>query len=161
MAQLTVSGTIRLMEEPQAAAENECIFCAIVAGRAEVSLAYEDATVVVWMALHPVVPGHLLVVPRQHVVGLEDIDAATSAHVWSVGHQMARVLRRSRLRCEGINVVLCDGEAAFQTVFHFHLHVIPRYEGDGWTILPDEVERERSLLDSEAQVIRDAIASTD
>ncbi len=65
------------------------------------------------------------------------------------------------MRCEGINVFLCDGEVAFQTVFHFHLHVIPRYAGDGWTIIPDEVERERWLLDSEAQVIKDAIASTD
>lgn len=154
-------GTIRLMAEPQTAPEHECIFCAIAAGRAEASLVYEDATVVVFMALHPVVPGHLLVVPREHAVGLEDIDPVTSAHVWSIGHEVSRALRRSGMRCEGINVFLCDGEAAFQTVFHFHLHVIPRYAGDGWTILPDEVERERSLLDGEAQVIRDAIGSAD
>jgi hypothetical protein len=51
-------------------------------------------------------------------------------------------------------------EAAFQTVFHFHLHVIPRYAGDGWTIVPETAERERSLLDSDAQAIKDAIAST-
>jgi diadenosine tetraphosphate (Ap4A) HIT family hydrolase len=73
---------------------------------------------------------------------------------------MSRALRRSDMRCEGINVFLCDGEAAFQTVFHFHLHVIPRYARDGWTIIPDEVERERSLLDSDAQAIKDAIALT-
>ena len=65
------------------------------------------------------------------------------------------------MRCEGINVFLCDGEAAFQTVLHFHLHVIPRYAGDGWTTIPDSAERERSLLDSDAQAIKDAIASTD
>ena len=65
------------------------------------------------------------------------------------------------MRCEGINVVLCDGEAAFQTVFHFHLHVIPRHAGDGWTLKPDPPERERSLLDSDAQAIKDADASTD
>ncbi|MDQ1536934.1 MAG: histidine triad family protein [Actinomycetota bacterium] len=137
----------------------ECVFCAIVAGQAEASLVHQDETVVVFMALHPVVPGHLLVVPRKHAMGLEDLDAPTSAHVWSVGHGMARALRRSRMRCEGINVLLCDGEVAFQTVFHFHLHVIPRYAGDGWTIVPDEVERERSLLDREAQAIKDAIAA--
>ncbi|WP_425265998.1 HIT domain-containing protein [Amycolatopsis tolypomycina] len=50
-------------------------------------------------------------------------------HVWSVGHDMARALRRSRLRCAGINVLVCDGEVAFQTVFHFHLHVIPATPG--------------------------------
>ena len=90
------------------------------------------------MDLNPVTPGHLLVVPRTHAVGLEDLDAATSAHVWSVGHDMAAALRRSGMRCEGINVLLCDGEVAFQTVFHFHLHVIPRYAGDGWTIIPEQ-----------------------
>lgn len=69
-------------------------------------------------------------------------------------------MRRSRLGCEGINVLVCDGEAAFQTVFHFHLHVIPRYPGDGWTIKATPPERERSLLDGEAQVIKDAFAGT-
>ncbi len=136
-----------------------CIFCAIAAGEAEASLVHEDDTVLVFMALHPVVPGHLLVVPRRHVVGLEDIDAATSAHVWAVGHEMARALRRSDLRCEGINVFLCDGDAAFQSVFHFHLHVIPRYVGDSWKLLVEEVERERRLLDAEARAVRDALAA--
>src|SRR6476620_1734550 len=98
-----------------------CVFCAIAAHQAEASVVYEDETVVVFMDLNPVTPGHLLVVPREHAVGLEDLDRATSAHVWSVGHDMARALRRSSLRPEGINVLLCDGEAAFQTVFHFHL----------------------------------------
>ena len=120
---------------------------------------YQDETVVVFMSLHPVVPGHLLVVPREHAVGLEDLDRATSAHVWSIGHDMARALRRSALRCEGINIFVCDGEIAFQTVLHFHLHVIPRHAGDGWNIVPDEVERERALLDNEAQAVRDAVAS--
>lgn len=142
-------------------ATQECIFCAIVARRAGASVVFEDETVVAFMDLNPVTPGHLLVVPRQHVVGLEDIDEVTSAHVWSVGHKMARALRRSRMRCEGINLFLCDGEVAFQTVFHFHLHVIPRYAGDGWTIIPEPPERERSLLDRDAQAIKDAIASTD
>jgi histidine triad (HIT) family protein len=142
-------------------AEQECLFCAIAARRAEASVVYEDETVVAFMDLSPVTPGHLLVVPREHAVGFEDLDAATSAHVWSVGHAMARALRRSGLRCEGINVFVCDGEAAFQTVFHFHLHVIPRHAGDGWTIIPDTQERERSLLDRDARAIRDAITSTD
>src|SRR4051812_43652284 len=149
------------MSEPHRAPEQECIFCAIVAGRAEASLVHEDENVVVFMDRSPVTPGHLLVVPRAHAVGLEDLDAAIGAHVWSVGHQMARALRRSSMGCEGINVLVCDGEVAFQTVFHFHLHVIPRYPGDGWILKAESPERERSLLDSDAQAIRDAIASTD
>lgn len=156
---MRLSGTIRLVADARAAPEHACLFCAIVAGRAAASVVHEDETVVVFMALHPVVIGHLLVVPRKHAVGLEDLDDVTSAHVWSVGHDMARALRRSGLRCRGINVLLCDGDVAFQTVFHFHLHVIPRHAGDGWTIVPAEVERDRSLLDSDAQVIRGAIAA--
>jgi histidine triad (HIT) family protein len=142
---------------------NECVFCAIVARQAEASMVYEDETVVVWMDLNPVTHGHLLVVPRKHAVGLEDLDPATGAHVWSVGHDMARALRRSSMRCQGINVVVCDGEAAYQTVFHFHLHVIPRYPGDGlgepFKVEPQE--REKSLRDSDAQTIKAAIASMD
>ena len=121
---------------------------------------YEDDTVVAFMDLNPVTPGHLLVVPRKHAAGLEDLDGATSAHAWSVGHEMSRALRRSDLGCDGINVFLCDGEAAFQTVFHFHLHVIPRYVGDGWSLIPEPLERERILLDNDARAIKDAIALT-
>src|SRR3712207_447000 len=149
------------MTQNSTSATQRCIFCAIVAGRAEASVVYQDETVVVFMDLKPVTPGHLLVVPREHAAGLEDLDGVTSAHVWSVGHDMARALRRSGMRCEGINVFLCDGEVAFQTVFHFHLHVIPRYAGDGWTINAKSQERERSLLDSDAQAIKNAIASID
>jgi histidine triad (HIT) family protein len=145
------------------AAAGECVFCAVVAGRAEASVVVEDETVVVWMDLNPVTHGHLLVVPRTHAVGLEDLDALTSAHVWSVGHRMAKVLRRSSLGCRGINIVVCDGEAAFQTVPHFHLHVIPRYPGDGvgapFAVEPRE--REKSLRDRDAHAVRAALASMD
>lgn len=148
------------MTEERAA--EECVFCAIVAHRAEASLVFEDETVAVWMDLNPVTHGHLLVVPRRHAVGLEELDAVTSAHVWSVGHDMARALRRSSLGCQGINVLVCDGEAAFQTVFHFHLHVIPRYPGDGLgePFAVETHEREKSLRDSDAHAIRAALAST-
>jgi histidine triad (HIT) family protein len=95
-------------------------------------------------------------VPRNHAVGLEDLDEAAAAQVWSVANKMARALRRSSLRCEGMNLLLCDGEVAFQTVFHVHLHVIPRYAGDGWTISPKTLDRERSLLDGDAEAIQTA-----
>ena len=149
------------MTEHDTAPDQECSFCAIVAGRAEASVVHQDETVVAFMDLYPVTPGHLLVVPREHAAGLEDLDRATSAHAWSVGHDLARALRRSSLGCEGINMLLCDGEVAFQSVFHVHLHVIPRYAGDGWTIEPESRERDRSLLDDDAKAIKRAIASTD
>ncbi len=149
------------MAQNVTAVDPSCIFCAIVARRAEASVVFEDEKVVAFMDLNPVAPGHLLVVPRQHAVGLEELDRAAGAHVWSVGHDLARALRRSGIRCEGINILVCDGEAAFQTVFHFHLHVIPRFAGDGWTLKADSAERERSLLDGDAQTIRNAVSSRD
>jgi diadenosine tetraphosphate (Ap4A) HIT family hydrolase len=137
------------------ASDRPCIFCAIATGEGEASVVYEDDGVVVFMDRFPVTPGHLLVIPRTHSVGLEDLDASTSARVWSVGHAMARALRRSTIRSEGINILVCDGQAAFQSVLHFHLHVIPRSVDDGWTLLTHEPpERDRSLLDDEASAIR-------
>lgn len=140
--------------------EPACIFCAIIDRQAQVSMVYEDETVVAFMDLNPVTPGHLLVVPRTHAVGLEDLDGDTSAHAWSRAHDLSKALRRSSLRCEGVNILLCDGEVAFQTVFHFHLHVVPRYAGDGWDLSAGAVESERSILDNHARLIRAAIAGT-
>jgi diadenosine tetraphosphate (Ap4A) HIT family hydrolase len=148
------------MDEQSSVIEDGCVFCDIGAGRGEASVVFEDDTLVVFLDLFPVTPGHLLVVPRKHAAGLEDLDIETSTHVWEVGHRMARALRRSNVPCEGINVLLCDGEVAFQTVPHFHLHVIPRSAGDGWTIKPDVTERDRSLLDQEAGDIRAALLAS-
>src|SRR5699024_2287499 len=134
---------------------------AIATGRAEASIVYEDDTVVAFVDLNPVTQGHLLVVPRTHAAGLEDLDPGTSAHVWSGGHHLARALRRSTLRGDGLNVLLCDGAVAFQTVSHFHPHAIPRYAGDACTPVPDTSERGRALLDADAQAIKDALASGD
>ncbi|MGO4593608.1 HIT family protein [Leifsonia sp. 2TAF2] len=145
------------MNEDTSSAESRCVFCAIAAGDVDASVVYEDETVVAFMDINPVTHGHLLVVPREHAVGFEDLDAATAVHVWSVGHEIARALRRSSIPCEGINMFVADGEAAFQTVFHFHLHVIPRSPGDGWTLNAVSHEREWSLLESDAEAIRDAM----
>lgn len=157
MAHVGRSGTIRPMTDARTESAQGCIFCAIVVGQAEASLVYQDETAVVFMDRNPVTPGHLLVVPRAHAVGLEDLDETVSAHVWSVGHRMARALRRSGLRCQGINVFLADGEVAFQEVFHFHLHVFPRHEGDGFSIGANWKERPRDLLDKEARAVRQAL----
>ncbi|GIH65348.1 MULTISPECIES: HIT family protein [Microbispora] len=136
-----------------------CVFCAILRGEAEASIPYEDDRVMVIMDIGAVTPGHLLVIPRVHAVGLEDLDEETSTHVWRIGHRMGRALRRSGLRCEGVNVFLADGKAAFQEVFHFHLHVFPRFKGDAFRIEADWGTRERSLLDREAEAVRSGLAA--
>src|SRR5690606_5652700 len=80
---------------------DHCIFCEIVDGRGEASILYQDDTVIAFMDLHPVTPGHLLVVPRIHAVGLEDLDEATSAHVWTIAHRLSKALRASAFQPEG------------------------------------------------------------
>lgn len=113
-------------------ANPSCIFCRIVAGEAEASLVYQDDLVSAFMDAHPVAEGHVLVVPRRHASGLEDLDEAAAGRMMAVARRLAGALRRSGVPCEGVNLVLADGTAAGQSVFHCHLHVIPRAAGDGF-----------------------------
>jgi histidine triad (HIT) family protein len=84
------------------------------------------------MDIRPVNPGHLLVVPRAHARHLADLPVETGAHLFRVGMKLSAAVRRSGVRCDGVDLFLADGEAAGQEIFHVHLHVIPRYWGDGF-----------------------------
>lgn len=136
----------------------ECVFCAIVRGQAEASTVHEDDATVAFMDLRPVTPGHLLVVPKAHAEGLEDLEETLGTRVWTAAHRLARALRGSGLRCEGVNLFLADGRAAFQEVFHVHLHVVPRFAGDGFRIDADWSVRERGELDENAAAVRAGLA---
>ena len=125
---------------------SDCVFCALVAGEREASVVYEDDRLLGFMDLHPVNPGHVLLVPKEHATALADVDEDTGAHVFRIAMRMQQAIRRSGVRCEGINLFVADGEAAFQDVFHFHLHVIPRFEGDPFKIEADWKEAPRSEL---------------
>ena len=131
-----------------------CVFCDIVAGRGEASVVHEDEHVIAFMDLEPVNEGHMLVVPRVHAGSLEDLDEDLGARVFRTGHRLARALRRSGLPCEGVNMFLADGKAAFQEVFHVHLHVFPRTVGDGFVIDARWRLRDRVELDASAEQVR-------
>ncbi len=135
---------------------SECIFCAISAGDAERSLVYEDETCVAIMDIAPVNRGHVLVIPRRHAVGLEDLDDETGSRVFATAMRVSAALRRSPIQPDGINLFLADGEAAGQEVFHAHLHVLPRFTGDGLRIerAGGNVLAERDELDQVASSIR-------
>lgn len=109
-----------------------CIFCRIIAGQAEASFVYRDETVSAFMDIRPINPGHLLVVPNRHASGLGGVDDEVGGQMFIVGRKLALALMRSGLRCDGINLFVADGGAAGQTVFHSHLHVVPRHTGDGF-----------------------------
>jgi histidine triad (HIT) family protein len=109
-----------------------CIFCDILHGRIPGSFVYRDEHAAAFMDIQPVNPGHLLVVPVRHATYLADTDADTAAHLMRIAHRLAAALRRSSVRCEGVNLFLADGAAAMQEVFHVHLHVFPRFANDGF-----------------------------
>ncbi len=107
----------------------ECIFCKIVAGELPATIVDEDERTVAFMDINPATRGHALVVPRFHAQDLLSIDpedlCATAAAAQRLAGRMSE-----RLGAAGVNVLNSCGAAAWQTVFHFHLHVIPRYSGD-------------------------------
>ncbi|HWT22435.1 MAG TPA: HIT family protein [Solirubrobacteraceae bacterium] len=107
----------------------DCLFCKIVAGEIPATRVREDERTIAFMDINPATPGHVLVVPRAHARDLlampdDDLSACIAA-----AQDMARRVHE-RLGADGVNLLNSCGSAAWQTVFHFHLHVIPRYSGD-------------------------------
>jgi histidine triad (HIT) family protein len=118
------------MSAPQAS----CVFCRIIAGQLPSAPVYSDNQVVAFLDIRPVNPGHTLVVPKSHVSSLAELRPALGGRLFQVAMQVAAALRRSGLRCEGVNVYVADGKVAFQEVPHIHIHVIPRFQGDALRI---------------------------
>jgi histidine triad (HIT) family protein len=136
------------------------VFCDIVQGKAPASIVYADSLVMAFMDIQPVNEGHLLVVPRAHADYLAGMSNEVGGRLFEVATRLAEASRHSGIRCEGVNLLLADGEAAGQEIFHVHLHVIPRFRGDGfgyrfgpgYHYLP-----ERGALDQVAARIRQAL----
>ena len=133
----------------------DCIFCQIVAGESPSSIFYEDDLVLGLMTIEPITPGHALIIPRQHVSKLDDLDKELGRHLWTVSHRTAAAIRKSGVRCEGINIFIADEKAAFQEILHLHMHVFPRYEGDSFNMIADwDFEPPRNELDHIANMIK-------
>ncbi|MGZ4502300.1 MAG: HIT family protein [Nocardioidaceae bacterium] len=136
---------------------DNCVFCGIVARRIDASLVHEDERTLAFMDLNPITPGHLLVVPRAHAASLAELDPGDGAEVFRVAHRLAAAVRESGVRSEGINLFLADGEAAGQEVGHVHLHVVPRFAEDGFTLTAAFGSPTRAELDDVAAAIRRTI----
>ncbi len=137
-----------------------CIFCSIIAGEAPASMVFQDNVCAAFMDIQPVNAGHILVVPKAHAPDLAALPPTTGGHLFRVGQRIAAALYASGLPCEGINFLLADGEAAGQEVFHLHLHVIPRFQNDGFGFRfhPGYFELpSRSELNAAAEKIKDRL----
>ena len=137
---------------------DQCVFCDIVRGTSPASFVYQDDTVVVIMDIQPITQGHMLVIPREHAVLMTDMNETAAMRTFRVARRLAAVARHT-LGASGINILVMDGEAAYQDVPHFHVHVIPRYPRDGFGLtFPDSYEKApaRAQLDAIAAALRNA-----
>ena len=138
-----------------------CIFCRIAAGELPASIVYEDHRTLAFLDIQPFTPGHVLVIPKRHAETFVDLPPEDASHMMRVAQTLDDALRKSELRCEAVAMFLADGRAAGQDVHHVHLHVFPRYLGDGFVMTFDLDTRKqlsREQLNADAEKIRRAMA---
>jgi histidine triad (HIT) family protein len=108
---------------------NNCIFCRIIGDEISSVSLYEDDDFKVIMDISPAAKGHAVLIPKKHFANLFELDEETAAKVFVIVAKVAKAMK-AELQCDGLNILQNNGEAAGQTVFHFHIHLIPRYLND-------------------------------
>lgn len=136
--------------------DKDCIFCKLAGGEIPSATIYENSDFRVFMDVAPANRGHVLIVPKEHFKDIFDIDAMTAGKLFSLATEVARAMK-SVLDCDGMNLVQNNGTVAGQTVFHFHLHLIPRYANDGVKIGWQPGESSPTELQELAKEIRKKI----
>lgn len=147
------------MDHEAHGAQAHCTFCDLIQGAAEVSICHEDADSIAFMDIQPVNNGHVLVVPRQHYESLTDVPQELGLHLFKVTMRIAAAVRKVS-GCDDLNIVVNSGAEAGQDEPHYHVHIIPRRQGDGFDIpLPFDGSAmpERSVLDAYAARIVSAL----
>lgn len=136
--------------------DKDCIFCKIAHGEIPSSTVYEDGMFRVILDLNPASKGHALILSKDHFKDICDVDEDVAAKVLPLAGRVGKAMKQS-LGCDGFNILQNNGEAAGQTVFHFHVHIIPRYNGEpaivGWN--PGETTKEE--LENISFLIKKAI----
>jgi len=150
---------------PTLPSTGHCIFCDLIRGAAEVSICYEDATAIAFLDIQPVNPGHVLVVPREHYETLQDIPGHVGLHLYQVATRLIPVVQTAA-GASDMNIVVNSGHAAGQNVMHYHIHLIPRRDGDGFDVplpFPASEMPNRQQLDAMAarigSMLRDPLTS--
>ena len=134
--------------------DNNCIFCKIANGEIPSRTIYENDLFRVILDNGPATEGHALVLPKDHYANLFEIPADTAAEAMKTAQTVAAMLK-DKLHADGLNIVQNNGEAAGQTVHHFHMHIIPRYKGDGQNILWNPGHPSDQELDDVLRRIKD------
>ncbi len=134
----------------------DCVFCKIIAGAIPASVVCEDKHTIAFMDIGAVNPGHVLVVARRHVENIFGLDDAQAASVMRTAARVARALKAA-FAPDGVNLFQANGAAAEQTVFHFHVHVLPRRSGDGLRLIWPVKNPPRAELEANAARLRAAL----
>ena len=133
--------------------KDDCIFCKIAAGEIPSRKIYEDKDLIAVMDLNPTSKGHSLIIPKEHCTNIYDIDEDIAAKVMKTAKKLATKMTVA-LNCDGFNLLQNNGETAGQTMFHFHMHLIPRYKDADNNMLKFTSV---SFSDEEMDAIRDQI----
>jgi histidine triad (HIT) family protein len=137
-----------------------CVFCAIAAGDAPAIRIYEDDNYLAILDIRPFTRGHTLVIPKRHSVDLTDTPPETLAEMATIGQRIAQAARATEL-ADATNIAINDGRAAFQSVFHIHLHVLPRRNGDKLAVARGMLLRRDPDRAATGRILRDALARID
>ena len=124
--------------------KEDCIFCKIAKGEIHSATVYEDSHFTVILDVNPATKGHCLIIPKEHFDNIYDLDGETAGKLFALATCIARAMRDA-LKCDGLNLVQNNGEIAGQTVFHFHMHIIPRYKGDSGSLKWQEGKLDEKL----------------
>ncbi len=135
---------------------SDCVFCRIAAKQIPATVVHEDEHTLAFMDIGQVNPGHVLVAVKRHAETLYELDEAQAAAVFRAAARIARALRAA-FSPEGLSVYQANGKAAGQTVFHFHLHLVPRHGGDGMDLTWPVKNPPREALEQSAAKIRAAL----
>lgn len=135
---------------------SDCVFCRIVAGQIPSTRVYEDEHALAFMDLGQVNPGHVLVAVKRHAENVFALDETQAAAVAGASLRVARAIREA-FKPEGLSVYQANGKAAGQTVFHYHVHLLPRHAGDGMELVWPVKNPPRELLEEYAAKIRGAV----
>jgi histidine triad (HIT) family protein len=137
----------------------DCVFCQIAAGKREAVIAWQDDVCVAFASIYPIQPGHLLLVPRHHVENLYGLPDDVGAHLLPVASKIGRAMKTA-LKSDGLSLRQNNEKAGDQTVFHFHIHLIPRWEGkEVFKTLVDPPLATPEQLETSMAPIRKALAT--
>ncbi len=122
----------------------ECIFCSIARGTQPSTKVFEDENLIAFMDFKPITKGHVLIIPKEHVELLTELEDHLAGELLIAAKKVGLALKKSKLNCRGINYILADGTEAGQEIFHVHLHIVPRYRGDGFGLRMPENDIEET-----------------